>query len=85
VDLHKLLDAQAFEWRDDCFVLRLHEHCIESVLVANRLEDVQLDQREAMSLAILKLLEELALRLIVQVSVLGVLDVTQPNGRVYYL
>lgn len=35
-----------------------------------------------MSLAILKLLEELALRLIVEVSVLGVLDVAQPDGRV---
>lgn len=84
MDLHKLLDAQAFEWRDNCLVLRLHEDCIESVLVTNRLEDVQLDQRETVTLAILKLLKELTLCLIVQIGILGVLDVTQPNGRVYY-
>jgi len=43
VDLHELFDTEAFKGGNDCFQLSLHENCIESVLVANCLEDVKLD------------------------------------------
>ena len=82
MDLHELLDAQALEGRDDGLERALHEDGVEAVLIAHRLEDVQLDQGEAVPFAILELLEELALRLVVEVRVLRLLDVAQPDGRV---
>ena len=60
----------------------MHEDGVEAVLVADRLEDVQLDEGKAVPLTIFEFLEELALRLVVQICVLGVLDVPQPDGRV---
>lgn len=80
VDFHKFLDAKAFERRNNRLELRLHENGVKSVLIAYGLEDVQLDERQTMAFAIFEFLEELALRLVIEVRVLGVLDVTQPDG-----
>ena len=82
MDLHELFDSETLKGRDYGFELCLHEYGIKPVLVAYRFEDVELDERQAVSLAILKLLKELALRLVVEVGILGVLDIAQPDGRV---
>ena len=60
----------------------MHENGIEPVLVTDCLENVELDEGKAVSLAILELLKELALCLVIQVGILGVLDVSQPDGRI---
>ena len=85
MDFHELFNSETLERRHDCFKLLLHENSIEAILVAYCLEDVKLDQSQSMPLAILKLLKELRLRLVVQVGVLQMLSVLQPDGRVHDL
>ena len=80
MDFHELLNSQTLEGRDNSFQLRLHEYSIESVLIADRFEDVELDQRETVPFTIFELLEEFALRLIVEVGILSVFHILQPNG-----
>ena len=80
MDLHKLLNPQTLERRNNSLQLRLHEYSIESVLIADRFEDIELDQRESVPFTIFELLEEFALRLIVEVGILGVFHILQPNG-----
>ena len=80
VDFHKLLDAEALEWRYNRLELFLNKNGVETVLIANRFEDVQLNQREAVPLAVLELLEELRLCLIIEICVLDVLNVFDPDS-----
>ena len=82
MNFHKFFNAEALKGRDNGLVLSLHEDGVKSVLVTDRLEDVELDQREAVPLAIFKLLKELRLGLVVQVGVLCVLYILKPNSRV---
>ena len=82
MNFHKFFNAKTFEGRHNGLVLSLHEDGVKSILITDGLEDVELYQREAMSLAIFKLLEELRLSLVVQVGVLCVLDILKPNSRV---
>jgi len=82
VNFHKLLDAQALERRDYRLELPLNKHCIETVLIADRLEDVELYERETVPFAVFELLEELRLRLVVEVRIFEVLFVPQPDGAV---
>lgn len=59
VSLHELLDFLAFEGGNNGSLLLLDENSVESVLIADRVEDVQLGQAEPVPLAVLELLEEL--------------------------
>ena len=59
MNFHKFFYAKTFKGRDNGLVLSLHEDGVKSVLITDGLEDVELDQREAMPLAIFKLLKEL--------------------------
>ena len=59
MNFHKFFNAEALEGRDNRLVLSLHEDGVKSVLITDRLEDVELYQREAVPLAIFKLLKEL--------------------------
>ena len=83
MNFHKLLDPKAFERRHNCFEVPLHEDSIKSVLITDGLEDVELDQGESMTFAVFKFLEELRLRLVVKISILGLLHVALPDGRVH--
>ena len=65
MNFHKFFNSKAFKGRDNGLVLSLHENGIKSVLITDCLKDVELDQREAMPLAIFKLLKELRLSLVV--------------------
>ena len=78
--LHKFFDFLAFERRDNGSLLLLYENSIESVLITDRVEDVQLLQAQSVPLAVFKLLEELGLRLVVEVGVLDVLCVLVPDS-----
>ena len=80
MDLHEFFDAEAFERRNNGLKLCLHEYGIKPVLITDRFEYVELDEGQAVALAILELLEELALRLVVQICVFSVLDIAQPDG-----
>ena len=59
MSFHELLHFLPFEGRYNGSLLFLDENSIESVLVADSVEDVKLRQAEAVSLAIFELLEEL--------------------------
>ena len=65
MNFHKFFNAKTFERRYNGLMLSLHENGIKSVLITDCLKDVELDQREAMPLAIFKLLKELRLSLVV--------------------
>ena len=80
MNFHELLDPQAFERRHDRFEVPLHEDSVESVLITDGLEDVELNQSESMSFAVLKFLEELRLRLVVKIGILGLLHISLPDG-----
>ena len=45
VDFHELLDPEAFEGRHNRLQLLLDEYSVETVLIADRLEDVELNER----------------------------------------
>ena len=57
--LHKVLWFDALKWRYNSFQRLLDEDCVESILIAESVEHVQLDQSQAMSLAIFKFLVKL--------------------------
>ncbi len=78
--LHKFLDTKTFEGGNYRFEAPLHENGIESVLITDRFKDVKLDEGQAVTLAILKLLEELGLRLVIKVGILCLLHVSLPDG-----
>ena len=59
MNFHKFFNAETFKGRDNGLMLSLHEDSIKSVLITDCLEDVELYQREAVPLTILKLLKEL--------------------------
>ena len=59
MNFHKFFNAETFKGRDNGLVLSLHEDGVKSILITDRLEDVELYQREAVSLTIFKLLKEL--------------------------
>ena len=80
MDLHKFFNSEPFEWRNNRFELLLHKDCIKAILVTNRLKNVKLNQGQAVTLAVFKFLKELRLSLVVQVGVLEVLSVFQPDS-----
>ena len=84
MNFHKFFNSKAFKGRDNGLVLSLHEDSVKSVLITDGLEDVELDQREAMPLAIFKLLKELRLSLVVQIGILCMLYILEPDGGVDY-
>ena len=57
--LHKVLWFDALKWRYNSFQRLLDEDCVEPILIADRVEHVQLDQSQAMSLAVFKFLVKL--------------------------
>ena len=63
-------------------MLSLHEDSVKSVLITDGLEDVELDEGETVPLAVFELLKELRLCLVVEVSILSLLYILKPNGRV---
>ena len=65
MNFHKFFYAKTFKGRDNGLMLSLHEDGVKSILITDGLEDVELDQRKAMPLAIFKLLKELRLSLVV--------------------
>ena len=52
MNFHKFFDAQAFEGRHNRLQLPLDEHGVEAVLVADRFEDVELDEGQSVALEI---------------------------------
>ena len=78
--LHELFNLLTLERRYDSSELFLHEYCIESVLVAKGIEDIQLREAKPVALAVFELLEELRLCLIVEICVLDVLNVFDPDS-----
>ena len=78
VGLHEFFDLLTFERRYNGSLLLLDKYSIESILVANSIEDVQLGQTKAVSLAIFELLKEFGLCLVVKVGVLDVFGVLEP-------
>jgi len=82
VNLHELVDAEAFEWRNDGLQLLLNKDCVEPVLVAHGFENMKRDESQSVPLAVFKLLKEFRLGLVVQVRELKMFSVPKPNGRV---
>jgi hypothetical protein len=85
VQVHELLDLAALERREDGLDRLLDEDGVEPVLVADRVEHIELHEGQAVSLAVFKLLEEFGLSLVVEVRVLCLLHISHPDSRVHDL
>ena len=59
MSLHELFYFLAFEGGYNGSLLPLDENCIESVLIADSIEHIQLLEAQPVPLAVLKLLKEL--------------------------
>ena len=58
----------------------MHEYCIEAILIAYSVEYVELRKTEPVALAVFEFLKEFRLSLIIEVCVLDVLDVFDPDS-----
>ena len=83
MQIHKFFDLAALKWRKDSLDRLLNEDSIKAILVADCVENIELHESKAMPLTIFKFLEKLGLSLVVKVSVLGLLHISNPNGRVH--